>query len=286
MEEEDIDEYLYGKETAHAVKAVSSVTKPETIPKAKPFIRDDASTTQQQALTSLYTDLNEEPLRDDISRNESHMVVDNQQEDEDIEIVLEDSLEPQEKQLTSISTSKPGTAPGQSGINSSTGSRTAAKQKDLVIYGVPEYEGQSIFNVDLDTIEDKPWRKPGADITDYFNFGFDEYTWRQYCYKQKMLRDETTKSTRRTDRPAIPSSVSPQQFQSIPIPSTLPPPPPPPHHIMTSGTKEFPPPPPITTKKQPAPQRPQDRQYKPHHQDRQHSRHDSSSRSRSPSRER
>ncbi|KAI5444658.1 hypothetical protein KIW84_013075 [Lathyrus oleraceus] len=26
----------------------------------------------------------------------------------------------------------------------------------------------------------KPWRLPGADITDYFNFGFDENTWKQY----------------------------------------------------------------------------------------------------------
>ncbi|KAI7908271.1 Fip1 motif-domain-containing protein, partial [Cokeromyces recurvatus] len=37
--------------------------------------------------------------------------------------------------------------------------------------------------------EDKPWRKPGADITDYFNYGFNEITWRAYCAKQKMLRE-------------------------------------------------------------------------------------------------
>lgn len=33
---------------------------------------------------------------------------------------------------------------------------------------------------------------PGADITDYFNYGFTEETWKAYCEKQKLLRTETT----------------------------------------------------------------------------------------------
>lgn len=50
------------------------------------------------------------------------------------------------------------------------------------INGVPAQE----FN--LDSLEDKPWRKPGADITDYFNYGFNEDTWRAYCERQKRMR--------------------------------------------------------------------------------------------------
>ena len=30
----------------------------------------------------------------------------------------------------------------------------------------------------------------GADITDYFNYGFTEETWRVYCEKQKKMRSE------------------------------------------------------------------------------------------------
>ncbi|GJQ69679.1 hypothetical protein Trydic_g22252 [Trypoxylus dichotomus] len=50
------------------------------------------------------------------------------------------------------------------------------------INGVPATE----YN--LDSLEEKPWRKPGADITDYFNYGFNEDTWRAYCERQKRLR--------------------------------------------------------------------------------------------------
>lgn len=38
--------------------------------------------------------------------------------------------------------------------------------------------------------DDKPWRRPGSDITDYFNYGFDEFTWASYCLKQQELRKE------------------------------------------------------------------------------------------------
>lgn len=67
---------------------------------------------------------------------------------------------------------------------------------------VAEYNAQPLFNVDLESIEDKPWRKPGAtytriimlkigaDATDYFNYGFDEFTWAAYCAKQTNLRNE------------------------------------------------------------------------------------------------
>ena len=30
----------------------------------------------------------------------------------------------------------------------------------------------------------------GSDVTDYFNYGFDEFTWTAYCSKQNNLRNE------------------------------------------------------------------------------------------------
>ena len=37
---------------------------------------------------------------------------------------------------------------------------------------------------------DKPWRKPGTDLSDYFNYGFDEFTWALYAAKQDAVRGE------------------------------------------------------------------------------------------------
>jgi len=51
---------------------------------------------------------------------------------------------------------------------------------------------KSIFDLDIDSFEDKPWEKAGADITDYFNYGFTEETWKAYCQKQIQLRLENS----------------------------------------------------------------------------------------------
>lgn len=43
--------------------------------------------------------------------------------------------------------------------------------------------------IDLNESE-KPWRRPGTDVSDYFNYGFDEFTWALYASKQDTLRAE------------------------------------------------------------------------------------------------
>ncbi|BGP46569.1 Cleavage polyadenylation factor subunit fip1 [Rhodotorula kratochvilovae] len=48
--------------------------------------------------------------------------------------------------------------------------------------------GNDLFDVDLDAIEDKPWRRPGANMADYFNYGMNEATWKNYARKQRELR--------------------------------------------------------------------------------------------------
>jgi pre-mRNA 3'-end-processing factor FIP1 len=50
--------------------------------------------------------------------------------------------------------------------------------------------GKPIIAVDIDADlaeHTKPWRLPGTDQTDYFNYGFDEYTWTQYCVRQQTM---------------------------------------------------------------------------------------------------
>lgn len=45
----------------------------------------------------------------------------------------------------------------------------------------------SVYDLDLDSISEKPWRSVGADPSDYFNYGFTEDSWRAYCARQVWL---------------------------------------------------------------------------------------------------
>ncbi|PLB35609.1 uncharacterized protein BDW47DRAFT_119407 [Aspergillus candidus] len=62
--------------------------------------------------------------------------------------------------------------------------------------------GKPILLTDMDTDfpeDDKPWRRPGSDISDYFNYGFDEFTWASYVLKQQDLRKEVGDQRKQLD---------------------------------------------------------------------------------------
>ncbi|KZT43884.1 Fip1-domain-containing protein [Sistotremastrum suecicum HHB10207 ss-3] len=48
-----------------------------------------------------------------------------------------------------------------------------------------QVDGRTILEVDLDSLTDKAWRRPGADLSDWFNYGFDEVSWEAYCYRRR-----------------------------------------------------------------------------------------------------
>ncbi|MCJ1252242.1 cleavage polyadenylation factor subunit fip1 [Lignoscripta atroalba] len=71
----------------------------------------------------------------------------------------------------------------------------AIKTSNVDVDAKPIYEpnGKPITEIDMDADfpdDDKPWRRPGTDMTDYFNYGFDEFTWATYCLKQDSIRKE------------------------------------------------------------------------------------------------
>jgi len=70
-----------------------------------------------------------------------------------------------------------------------------ASSIDVDLNPIYQPNGKPITEIDMDADfpeDDKPWRKPGTDMTDYFNYGFDEFTWASYCLKQESLRKEIT----------------------------------------------------------------------------------------------
>ncbi|KAF9072800.1 Fip1 motif-domain-containing protein [Rhodocollybia butyracea] len=48
-------------------------------------------------------------------------------------------------------------------------------------------DGRAIFEVDMGAMTDRPWRRAGSDISDWFNYGFDELSWEAYCYRRRDI---------------------------------------------------------------------------------------------------
>ncbi|KAI8142465.1 Fip1 motif-domain-containing protein [Fennellomyces sp. T-0311] len=95
----------------------------------------------------------------------------------------------QTKSSAAPASSSPQANTGGQGASTQQGVKTTGAVSGINLEAVGEYNGQPITDVDLDSFEDRPWRKPGADITDYFNYGFNEVTWKAYCAQQKMFRE-------------------------------------------------------------------------------------------------
>lgn len=80
--------------------------------------------------------------------------------------------------------------------NSSEEEDTSSLSLELVVYKAQEEEkrpemaqDKNMYDYDPETMKDKPWLKPGANISDYFNYGFTERTWMKYCEMQRENRD-------------------------------------------------------------------------------------------------
>ncbi|KAI7995164.1 FIP1[V]-like protein [Camellia lanceoleosa] len=45
----------------------------------------------------------------------------------------------------------------------------------------------TVFDINIDNLQEKRWRHPGADLSDFFNFGLDELKWKDYCGQMEQL---------------------------------------------------------------------------------------------------
>jgi pre-mRNA 3'-end-processing factor FIP1 len=51
---------------------------------------------------------------------------------------------------------------------------------------------RSVYDIEFGKLTEKPWLERGADITEYFNYGFNEDTWKLYCERQVQMRLEAS----------------------------------------------------------------------------------------------
>ncbi|KAJ2849975.1 cleavage polyadenylation factor subunit fip1 [Coemansia brasiliensis] len=99
--------------------------------------------------------------------------------------------------------------------------KLADNAEHMDILSVPLLNNLDLFTIDIDMLEEKPWRQPGADITDYFNFGFSEEAWKLYCVKQQDLR---TKFSMHNMMPHMMMHMgNPAMFQGMMPPGMVPP---------------------------------------------------------------
>eukprot|EP00172_Hildenbrandia_rubra_P004068 Plantae.Rhodophyta-Hildenbrandia_rubra.ctg7521.p2 GENE.Plantae.Rhodophyta-Hildenbrandia_rubra.ctg7521~~Plantae.Rhodophyta-Hildenbrandia_rubra.ctg7521.p2 ORF type:complete len:642 (+),score=144.75 Plantae.Rhodophyta-Hildenbrandia_rubra.ctg7521:4109-6034(+) len=50
---------------------------------------------------------------------------------------------------------------------------------------------KSVYDLEISKLTEKPWNDRGADQSDYFNYGFNEETWKLYCERQVQMRLES-----------------------------------------------------------------------------------------------
>lgn len=146
-------------------------------------------------------------LDDDDEEEDDDEDEDDEDSDSDVEIIIgtgADSSKLDSKALTTPSTAATATSAAESAIAPvseqsapvaavQSGDSGAAMDKAvgaLDINAVGEYEGTPITDIDPEVLKEKPWRQPGANLSDYFNYGFTEETWMEYLHKQEKLRKE------------------------------------------------------------------------------------------------
>ncbi|KAK9477798.1 Fip1 motif-domain-containing protein [Lipomyces japonicus] len=181
MYDEDEDEFLYGS-SAKRQKTEDSDEEPDYEPAlgpshVVPVATSDARISESSLLTATADKVKQDRDEDDEEGD------DEDEDDSDIEFVID---------------SKPGAdAEPPAGKAGSYSSKPDAKSQANTVAAagvdlskVPELDGKLLTETDLDNFEDKPWRKPGADVTDYFNYGFDEFSWTTYCLRQDAMREE------------------------------------------------------------------------------------------------
>ncbi|KAL5611874.1 hypothetical protein BROUX41_000554 [Berkeleyomyces rouxiae] len=102
---------------------------------------------------------------------------------------------PSQNDISSTGATSSASAPAPLPVPSTDSEAQATSSSKLNINGNPVYApaGKPIMSVVIDTDlneNEKPWRQPGTDLSDYFNYGFDEFTWALYAAKQESIRNE------------------------------------------------------------------------------------------------
>ncbi|XP_046900828.1 pre-mRNA 3'-end-processing factor FIP1 [Hypomesus transpacificus] len=176
------EEWLYGdegenKEEDEEAKLNAAVSAPADAP--PPMSEESPTTGNGVDPQPEKTGEDVEPAGDEDSESDSD------DDDDDVRVTIGD-IKTGAPQYTTY-----GATPVNLNIKTA-GSRpygqVGTKLKGVDLEAAGSINGVPVLEVEMESFEEKPWRKPGADLSDYFNYGFNEDTWKAYCEKQKRLR--------------------------------------------------------------------------------------------------
>lgn len=177
-EVEDEDSWLYGdnddkNEQKGEPKGEIVASQDETEP-------EDKIIKQENGLEN--TDSINDPVKEKSEQVKSTKEDEDEDSDDDVQVTIGE-----------ITTGGTPTGFPVGGLRSFYRNPVAVAPKPVVSKGLDldapgDINGTPVMETNIDLLDEKPWRKPGADISDYFNYGFNEDTWKQYCEKQKKLR--------------------------------------------------------------------------------------------------
>ncbi|XP_051558601.1 pre-mRNA 3'-end-processing factor FIP1-like isoform X1 [Myxocyprinus asiaticus] len=175
------EEWLYGEEdeSKDTEEEEAKLTEAISATPSTPVTEEAPTTTENGEASQVTSKATEEAPGDD-EDSES----DSDDDDDDVRVTIGD-IKTGAPQYTAY-----GGAPVNLNIKTA-GSRpygAGTKVKGVDLEAPGSINGVPVLEVDMESFEEKPWRKPGADLSDYFNYGFNEDTWKAYCEKQKRLR--------------------------------------------------------------------------------------------------
>lgn len=225
-DEDEDDKFLYGSDEEQTETKVTTEV-PES--KKRPADELDTAKEAEAPSKKVKVDENAPKLASATETPNDNSEYSDSESDSDVEIIVSRGSDPTRLDAKSIqfsTTHTSGTAPvppaptpaapaGDS-ISIAADSTSQAKQGETSASGTTEegesetksgaamdmapgsldldkdglYDGEPMTHIDPEVLKEKPWRKQGVDISDYFNYGFNEYTWMEYLDRQEKWTQE------------------------------------------------------------------------------------------------
>ncbi|AMD20444.1 HDL300Wp [Eremothecium sinecaudum] len=205
--EDEDDRFLYGSD---AEADSSSQHKRKLEPQTTVQVSEEREPKRVKIPTTEPAADDEEIIEEDVDSSDSEADADDSDKDSDSDVEIIIGTGTDLSKLDSKNAATPSTAATTTSaseltiapVSEQTGSTTTVATVNdnsssvtkavgaIDINAIGEFEGQPITDIDPEVLKEKPWRQPGANLSDYFNYGFTEETWMEYLHKQEKLRKE------------------------------------------------------------------------------------------------